>query len=220
MITRLAVDDRPVAASGVERERRAGHRHDLAAHGEDAVDPPDALLEVAALDRGHRREQQVADGVAGETRSLAGRRVVASATGKRYWSSSFISGSASARAAMQLRMSPTGGIPSSVAQDAGRAAVVGDGDDRGQVARVFLEPAQQGRQPGPAADRHDPRAAGEEPLLVDDLDERLVGVRRRAAGRSGRASPGTPRARQRRPRRRRRPGRAAGTAGTAGSRRP
>ena len=40
--------------------------------------------------------------------------VSASASGNRYWSSSFISGSASARAAMQLRMSPTGGIPSSV----------------------------------------------------------------------------------------------------------
>ena len=79
---------------------------------------------------------------------------------------------------MQLRMSPTGGIPSSLAQHARRAAVVGDGHDRGQVARVLLEPAQQRRQPGPAADRDDPRPARQEPLLVDDLDERLVGVGR------------------------------------------
>ena len=77
---------------------------------------------------------------------------------------------------MQLRMSPTAGIPSSVAQDARRAAVVGDRDDRGQVGRVLLEAAQQRGQAGPAADRHDPRAAGEEPLLVDDLDHRLVPV--------------------------------------------
>ena len=68
------------------------------------------------------------------------------------------------------------GCPSSLAQHAGRAAVVGDGDDRGQVAGVLLEAAQQRRQAGPAADRHDPRPAGEEPLLVDELDERLVRV--------------------------------------------
>ena len=41
---------------------------------------------------------------------------------------------------------------------------------------MLLEAAQQRRQAGPAADRDDPRAAGEEPLLVDDLDERLVGL--------------------------------------------
>ena len=79
---------------------------------------------------------------------------------------------------MQLRMSPTGGMPSSFAQDAGRAAVVGDGHDRGQVAGVLLEAAQQGRQAGPATDRDDPRAAGEEALLVDELDQRLVRIGR------------------------------------------
>ena len=35
-----------------------------------------------------------------------------SVPGKRYWRTSFMSGSASASAAMQLRMSPTGGMPS------------------------------------------------------------------------------------------------------------
>ena len=35
-------------------------------------------------------------------------------SGKRYWRTSFINGSASASATMQLRMSPTGGMPSSV----------------------------------------------------------------------------------------------------------
>ena len=68
--------------------------------------------------------------------------------------------------------------PELLAQDARRAAVVGDGHDRGQVAGVLLQPAQQRRQPGPAADRDDPRAAGEEPLLVDQLDQRLVRVGR------------------------------------------
>ena len=146
------------------------------------------------------------------------RRRRPSAAGKRYWRSSLISGSASARAAMQLRMSPTGGIPSSVAQHAGRAAVVGDGHDRGQVAGVLLEAAQQRRQAGPAADRHDPRAAGEEPLLVDDLDERLVRVRR--AERVGQRRGSTryaPNATSADADRRRRSARAAGTAGTGAS---
>ena len=164
--------------AGVERQRRRRDRHDLAAHGEDPVHLADALLEVAALDRGHRREQQVADGVPGQA---AATRPSAPA-GKRYWSSSLISGSASASAAMQLRMSPTGGMPELLAQHARRAAVVGDGDDRGQVAGVLLEAAQQRRQPGPAADRHDPRPAREEPLLVDHLDERLVRRRRSRKG--------------------------------------
>ena len=117
-------------------------------------------------------------------------------SGKRYWRTSLISGSASARAAMQLRMSPTGGIPSSVAQHARRAAVVGDGHDRGQVAGVLLEAAQEGRQAGPAADRDDPRPAGEEALLVDELDERLVRRRAPGAGRSGPERPGTTRRRR------------------------
>ena len=66
--------------------------------------------------------------------------------------------------------------PELAAEHAGRAAVVGNGDDRREVARVLLEPAQQRRQPGPAADRHDPGPAGQEALLVDDLDQRLASV--------------------------------------------
>ena len=108
------------------------------------------------------------------------------------------------------RMSPTGGMPSSVAQHARRAAVVGDGDDRGQVAGVLLEAAQERRQAGPAADRHDPRAAGEEPLLVDELDERLVGVGRPERVRQGPDDAGTaPTTTSADPDRRRRSGRAA-----------
>ena len=56
---------------------------------------------------------------------------------------------------------------------------------------MLLEPAQQRRQAGPAADGDDPRAAREEPLLVDELDERLVRIAAPGAGRSGRGRPGT-----------------------------
>ena len=48
----------------MERHRRRGDGEDLAANGEDAIHPPDAFLEVAALDRAHRRDEQVADGMA------------------------------------------------------------------------------------------------------------------------------------------------------------
>ena len=44
---------------------------------------------------------------------------------------------------------------------------------------MLLEAAEQRGQAGAAADRHDPRAAGEEPLLVDHLDHRLVAVPQR-----------------------------------------
>ncbi len=176
----------PSAQPGEEVDRRRRHRHDLAAHGEDPVHAAHALLEVAALERRHRGQQQVADGMAAQAAGPRHRRTVLAAapTGKRYWSSSLMSGSASARAAMQLRMSPTGGMPSSSRRTPGRATVVGDGDHRGQVAGVLLEAAQQRRQPGPAADGHDPRAAGQEALLVDDLDERRA-PRRRPSGAGG-----------------------------------
>ena len=171
---RLAVDDRAVAQAGVEGERRRGHRQDLAADGEDPVQLPQALLEVAALDRGHRRDEQVADGVAAQPgmRVGTGRR----SRGNRYWSSSFMSGSASASAAMQLRMSPTGGMPSSwrrTPDDPPSSATV---TTAVRLLVCSLRPRRSGGQPGPAADRHDPGAAGEEALLVDDLDERLVAV--------------------------------------------
>ena len=176
---RLAVDDGPVPPAGMEGQRRRRAGSDLAADGEDPVHLADAFLEVAALDRGHRRDQQVADRMAAEGPPVAAPSSVA--PGKRYWSSSLMSGSASARAAMQLPDVADRRDAELLAQHAGRAAVVGDRDDRRQVARVLLQAAQERRQAGPAADRDDPRAAGEEPLLVDDLDERLVTL----AGRNG-----------------------------------
>ena len=128
-----------------------------------------------------------------------------------------MSGSASARATMQLRMSPTGRDPELLAQDAGRAAVVGDRDDRGQVAGVLLEAAQQRGQAGAAADRHDPRAARQEPLLVDQLDERLVRVGRPERVGQDADRPVRPDRDQDDPDRRRDEARAARTAGTGGS---
>jgi hypothetical protein len=41
------------------------------------------------------------------------------------------------------------------AQPAAGAAVIGDGDDGGEVGRVLLEPAQQVGEAGAATDRHD-----------------------------------------------------------------
>ena len=87
-----------------------------------------------------------------------------------------MSGSASASADDAVADVADRRDPELLAELAGRAPVVGHRDDRGQVARVLLEAAQQRRQAGPATDRHDPRPAGEEALLVDDLDERLVRV--------------------------------------------
>ena len=52
--------------------------------------------------------------------------------------------------------------PELLAQRARRAAVVGHGHDRRDVARVLLEPAQERREARPAADRDDPRPAREE----------------------------------------------------------
>jgi hypothetical protein len=43
---------------------------------------------------------------------------------------------------------------------------------------VLLQPPQERRETGPAADRDDPRTTCQEPLLVDHLDERGVSVAR------------------------------------------
>ena len=88
-------------------------------------------------------------------------------------------GSASASAAMQLRMSPMGAMPELLAQLARRAAVVGDGHDRGDVAGHLLEAAQQRRQAGAAADGDDARTARQRALLVHELHERLAACRER-----------------------------------------
>ena len=96
---------------------------------------------------------------------------------KRYSNSRDISGSASASAAMFLRMSPGGSTPSSRWSAPGAAAVVGDRDDGGDVAGVLLEAAQQRREAGAAADGDDLRAAAQVAVVVDDVDDALVALR-------------------------------------------
>ena len=171
---RLAVDDRAVGEPGVERQRR---RRDRARPGRGRPGCGSSGGCRPRSRRPRRRSSRRSAGCRGRGRP-GHRSSPPGGSGKRYWRTSLISGSASASATMQLRMSPTGGIPSSVAQHARRAAVVGHGHDRGQVAGVLLEPAEQRRQAGPAADRDDPRAAGEEALLVEELDQRLVRIGR------------------------------------------
>ena len=180
------------SVSGVARRR-----HDLAAHGEHAVHLADRLLEVAVLERGHRREQEVAHRMAAPrlaprprdgARRCAGR---SAPPGNRYWSSRPISGSASASATMQLRMSPTAGIPSSsrsTPDDPPSSATV---TTAVRLRGVLLEPAQERREARAAAERHDPRAAREEPLLVDHLDHRLVALPERERVDAARARGGT-----------------------------
>ena len=161
----------PSAAARGASAASATTGSDLAAHRQDAVHPPDAssksppsIAVIAAISR-------LPDRVAAETAGRPGRPSSAR--------EAVLEQLAHQRLRVGERDDAVADVadrrdPQLLAQDAGRAAVVGDGDDRGQVARVLLEPAQERREPGSATDRDDPRPAGEEPLLVDDLDQRLV----------------------------------------------
>ena len=146
---------------------------DLATDREDPVHQPDAVLEVAALDRGHPGDQQVAEGVAGQPARLP-------TVGCR---EAVLHDLAHQRLGVRQRHDAVADVadrrdPELGPEHARRPAVVGHGHDRGQVAGVLLEPAQERRQAGPTTDGDDPRAAGEEPLLVDQLDQGLVRVAR------------------------------------------
>src|SRR5439155_17539652 len=68
-----------------------------------------------------------------------------------------------------------------LAEPSRAAAGVRYGHDRGQVAGIFLEPAEQGREAGAAAQRHHPGALLEEAEVVDDLRERPVSARQERA---------------------------------------
>ena len=170
----------------MERQRgRRGRKH-LAADREDAVDVPHALLEIATLDGGHRRDQEIAHRVAREPVD-AGHAILGSVAGSRYREAVLEQvlhqGLRVGEGHDAVADVADGRDPELVAQDAGRAAVIGDGDDRGQVARAFLEATQQDREARPAADRHDARPAGQGSALVHQLDERLARVGGRAADR-------------------------------------
>ena len=85
-------------------------------------------------------------------------------------------GSASASAAMQLRMSPTGAMPSSwrsLPDEPPSSATV---TTAVMLLRRLLQAAQERGQAGAAADGHDARPARQRALLVDQLDERLARV--------------------------------------------
>src|SRR3989304_2249204 len=86
---------------------------------------------------------------------------------KRYWKRLVTRGSASARAAMQLRTSPGGGMPSS---------------RRGAPERAPVAAGKRGGRPGAPADGDDLRAALKRPLVVDHVDDALAAV---AAGHDG-----------------------------------
>ena len=154
----------------MHRERHRGRRQDLATDRQHAVREADGLLEVAALDLGHRREQDVADGMPAERAAVLRARI-----GRR-------AGEAMLEHLAHERLVVGEGREAApdvadrrdrqlVAQHARRSAVVGDRDDRGQVARVLLEAAQERRLAGPAADDDDARPAGERLPLVDQLDQ-------------------------------------------------
>ena len=158
----------------MERQWRRRDGQDLSPDREDPIHQADAVLEIAALDRGHRGDQQVPECVPGESVTVrpggaVGRReaVLEDLAHQRFRvgeGHDAVADVADRRDAQLL------------AQDARRAAVIGDGHDRGQVARVLLESPQQRGQARPAADRHDPRPARQEALLVDELDQRLIRV--------------------------------------------
>ena len=64
--------------------------------------------------------------------------------------------------------------PELLAQPPAAPTVVGDGHDGRDIGAVALQAAQQRREPGPAADGHDPRAARQVPLRVQHLEDALV----------------------------------------------
>ncbi len=175
----------PVVEAGMEGQRRGGRGHDPAAHREDAVHLAHRLLEVAVLELHQRGEEQVADRVPAEAgaRLRVPRRddVLAARRARPGTREPVLEQAAHERLGVRERDDAVADVAHGrdaqlLAQHAGRAAVVRDGHDRGEVRGVLLEPAEERRQARPAAQRHDPRAAREEPLLVDDLDHRLVAV--------------------------------------------
>ena len=103
----------------------------------------------------------------------------------RYWSSSLISGSASARAAMQRRMSPTGGIPSSSRRTPLDPPSSATATTTVRLLVCSLRPRSKVDRPStpPIATIRGPRAR--KALLVDELDERLVGRPERGGQRPG-----------------------------------
>ena len=153
----------PRFQDGAQVERHAGGRQHLAAHRQHAVRLAHRLLEVAGH-RGHGRDEQVAEGVVVE--AGAGREAVLHELRHQRLG---IGQGGDAVADVARRHDPQ-----LLPQPAARSAVVGDRHDGGDVGRVALQAAQQGGQPGAAADRHDPRPAREVALGVEHLHHRVA----------------------------------------------
>ena len=170
----LAADHLVVLGAGVQGDVGQGRGQDQAAHGEDAAGLAHGLFEVAG-DAGHRDDEQVAEAVTFQAGAFV-EAVLEQARHQRLGLGQ--RGDAVAHVARRQHAELA-------AQAAGGAAVVADGDDRGQVARVLLEAAQQDRQAGAAADGDDLGAARLVAVAVDRVDEAVVvardGRRRRAA---------------------------------------
>ena len=163
-----------VAQGGVQDDRRRRGRDDLAAHRQDPVHPPDALLEVALLDGRHRRDQEVADRVAGQARSapvLAREPVLEELAHQRLGVGQRDEAVADVADRRHTEL---------VAQLARRSTVVGHRHDRGQVARVLLEAAQERREPVSAADAR--RSSGRGPGTASGRSARPAAGRRRPSG--------------------------------------
>ena len=181
MIVDWPIDLLPSRSRAWRFDRRRRRRHDLAAHREDPVHPPDALLEVAVLDRRHGRDEQVAHRVPAEPparptgpvavarepvlEQLAHERLGVGERGDA------VADVADGRDAELARAARPDEPPSSATVTIAVRLLV-----------CSLSPRSSVDSPVPAADRDDPRAARQEPLLVDDLDERLVASSADGAG--------------------------------------
>ena len=77
---------------------------------------------------------------------------------------------------MQLRMSPTGGIPSSVRRTPDEPPSSATVTIAVRLLVCSLSPRRSVDRPVPPPIATIARAAGQEPLLVDELDERLVRI--------------------------------------------
>ncbi len=162
---RLAGHDPAVAQACVQRQRHRRRGHDPAAHRQDAVHLPDAVLEVSALDRVHGRDQKVADGVAGQAALVRAEPMLEQLGHGRF---------RLGQGDQAVADVADGRDPQLLAEATRGAAVVRDGHDGRHVSGALLDPAQQRREAGAAADRHDPRPARQEPAPVDEVDQRLL----------------------------------------------
>ncbi len=137
-----------------------GNGKDLPPDGQDLAEEPDRLLKAVHLR--HGRNEQVAEAVALQARS-PGKTVLKQALHYRFRighgqkAGTYIPGRKHAQ------------LP---AQAAGAPPVVGDRDHGGKVAGILLQVAQQGREPGPAADGHQPGTAGQVAPGKEFLDQR------------------------------------------------